>query len=110
MKISNPIRELFKYFDDIGFTVSIDGTPKVTEYVRWKTVQEQVEKNVYLLKIKIKYLLLSYTHLQQQVSLLMSRDHTPNVFLSSKDKFRNNVFLRMYPNMICWLEKNVQHI
>jgi MoaA/NifB/PqqE/SkfB family radical SAM enzyme len=50
MKISNPIRELFKYFDDIGFTVSIDGTPKITEYVRWKTVQEQVEKNVYLLK------------------------------------------------------------
>ena len=50
MKISNPIRELFKHFNDIGFTVSIDGTPKVTEYIRWKTVQEQVEKNIYLLK------------------------------------------------------------
>lgn len=50
VKISKPLRELFSKFSNLGFTASIDGIPRVQNYVRWKTNQTQVEKNIHMLK------------------------------------------------------------
>jgi len=50
VKISKPLRKLFSNFSNLGFTASIDGIPRVQNYVRWKTDQTQVVKNIHMLK------------------------------------------------------------
>jgi hypothetical protein len=41
---------LFKKFSNLGFTASIDGIPRVTNYIRWGIKQDVVEQNVQMLK------------------------------------------------------------
>jgi MoaA/NifB/PqqE/SkfB family radical SAM enzyme len=50
VKISQPLFDLFKNFSKLWFTCSIDGTPKVTEYIRWGTKSKKQIENIHRLK------------------------------------------------------------
>ena len=49
-KISNKLFDLFKNFSQLTCSVSMDGTPKIDEYIRWGTNSEQKIKNIKKLK------------------------------------------------------------
>lgn len=46
VKISNKLFQLFKPFTKLVFSCSIDGTPKIDEYIRWGTKWDQKIKNI----------------------------------------------------------------
>jgi MoaA/NifB/PqqE/SkfB family radical SAM enzyme len=50
VKISEPLFNLFKNFKNLWFTCSIDGTPRVNEYVRWGTTSSKQIQNIHRLK------------------------------------------------------------
>jgi MoaA/NifB/PqqE/SkfB family radical SAM enzyme len=50
VKISQPLFDLFKNFSKLWFTCSIDGTPRVTEYIRWGTKSKKQIENIHKLK------------------------------------------------------------
>jgi sulfatase maturation enzyme AslB (radical SAM superfamily) len=50
VKISEPLFDLFKKFSKLWFTCSVDGTPKVTEYIRWGTKSLKQIENIHRLK------------------------------------------------------------
>jgi sulfatase maturation enzyme AslB (radical SAM superfamily) len=50
VKISQPLFDLFKNFSKLWFTCSIDGTPRVTEYIRWGTKSKKQIENIHRLK------------------------------------------------------------
>ena len=50
VKISESLFELFKKFSKLWFTCSIDGLPKVTEYIRWGTDSKKQIQNIHRLK------------------------------------------------------------
>ena len=50
VKISEPLFDLFKNFPKLWFTCSIDGTPRVTEYIRWGTTSTKQIENIHRLK------------------------------------------------------------
>lgn len=50
VKISNKLYELFKPFRNLTFSVSIDGTPKIDDYIRWGTNAEEKINNIKKLK------------------------------------------------------------
>lgn len=50
VKISEPLFNLFKNFSKLWFTCSIDGTPRVTEYIRWGTKSKKQIENIHKLK------------------------------------------------------------
>lgn len=50
VKISQPLFRLFKNFTKLWFTCSIDGLPKVTEYLRWGSNSKQQIKNIHNLR------------------------------------------------------------
>ena len=50
VKISDKLYELFKPFRNLTFSVSIDGTPKIDEYIRWGTGAKEKIDNIKRLK------------------------------------------------------------
>lgn len=50
VKISEKLFDLFKKFSKLWFTCSIDGTPTVTEYIRWGTASLKQIENIHRLK------------------------------------------------------------
>lgn len=50
VKISDKLYELFKPFRNLTFSVSIDGTPKIDDYIRWGTNAEEKINNIKRLK------------------------------------------------------------
>jgi hypothetical protein len=46
VKISDKLYELFKPFRNLTFSVSIDGTPKIDDYIRWGTNAEEKINNI----------------------------------------------------------------
>jgi len=50
VKISNKLFDLFKNFSQLTCSVSMDGTPKIDEYIRWGTDSAQKVKNIKKLK------------------------------------------------------------
>jgi MoaA/NifB/PqqE/SkfB family radical SAM enzyme len=50
VKISETLFNLFKNFSKLWFTCSIDGTPRVTEYIRWGTISKKQIENIHRLK------------------------------------------------------------
>jgi len=50
VKISNKLFDLFKPFTNLSFSCSIDGTPKIDEYIRWGTKWDQKYHNIKRLK------------------------------------------------------------
>lgn len=46
VKISKPLLDLLKHFSNLTMSLSIDGTPKVDEYIRWGTDALQKQNNV----------------------------------------------------------------
>jgi len=51
VKISEPLFDLFKHFPNLGFSCSIDGVPKINDYIRWGTDTSTVVKNIHRLHI-----------------------------------------------------------
>jgi len=49
VKISDKLFQLFKNFKNLGFSCSIDGTPRVTEYIRWGTNSKKQIENIHRL-------------------------------------------------------------
>jgi MoaA/NifB/PqqE/SkfB family radical SAM enzyme len=52
VKISNPLIDLFGHFKGLGFSCSIDGIPKINDYIRWGTNTSKVIENIHRLGIK----------------------------------------------------------
>ena len=50
VKISDKLFNLFSKFKKLWFTCSIDGPPKVTEYIRWGTNSQRQISNIHRLK------------------------------------------------------------
>jgi hypothetical protein len=49
-KISQPLFDLFKNFTKLWFTCSVDGLPRVNEYIRWGIKSKNQIKNIHKLK------------------------------------------------------------
>ena len=45
VKISNKLKELFTYFTNLQFIISIDGFKEVNHYVRWPSIWESIIEN-----------------------------------------------------------------
>ena len=50
VRISDKLFDLFKHFKNLTFSLSIDGTPKVDEYIRWGTEANDKYSNMQRLK------------------------------------------------------------
>lgn len=46
VKISDKLYELFKPFSNLTFSCSIDGTPRIDEYIRWGTDAKEKNNNI----------------------------------------------------------------
>lgn len=49
VKISNRLMQLFKHFDQLGFSVSLDGVGKVNDYIRWPSQFADIVANTHRL-------------------------------------------------------------
>ena len=49
VKISNKLKELFNYFTNLQFIISIDGFKEINHYVRWPSTWESIIENTHYL-------------------------------------------------------------